>query len=452
VVFAIFAGANVLHLISRRGNYGLRIPESLCVSYSMGVGFISLEMLILHLLKMPLNVPIIAAPWLMVLVFNVLLILVKRPVPSTQVPVFLSWEKRSGSLRLLLFSGISLEVFLAFFRACIKPIESYDAVAIYAIKSKIFFLAGSIPQDFFARLAGRFPHPDYPLNIPLFESFVYLSMGTLNDQLVKIIFPLYFVSVLVMMYFAVRRFASVNYALIFTFLLASIPQFNAYATNAYLDLPLAAYCFISAVFLFDWLKDARKIQSLVISGINAGLAGWTKNEGLMYCAVFIATILAHMLLEPKKELLKYMKGLSINIFIIFLLLSPWLFIRYVFRLINTDIGAITMNPVHIFKQLHKVWPILYEFQKQVLGPKKWNIIWVAVIAAFVLRFRKVFRGELRPVSIMLVFIICGYVYFYLIAPIDINFFLSKTWSRFLVQFLPIAVYWLALILKEDIEI
>ena len=142
-------------------------------------------------------------------------------------------------LDIFLVFGISFEVVYAFFRALVKPIEAYDAVAIYAIKSKIFYLAGAIPEEFFSRIAAIFPHPDYPLNIPLAQTLGYWSMGVLNDQLIKLIFPLFFVGILALLYFAVRRFAGRTYALVFAFLLASVPQFNAYAANAYLEVPLA---------------------------------------------------------------------------------------------------------------------------------------------------------------------------------------------------------------------
>jgi hypothetical protein len=45
----------------------------------------------------------------------------------------------------------------------------------------------------------------------------------------------------------------------------------------------------------------------------------------------------------------------------------------------------------------------------------------------------------------------GYVVFYMISYVDVAFFASKTWARFLLDFLPLAVYLLAVVLKEDIK-
>jgi len=261
----------------------------------------------------------------------------------------------------------------------------------------------------------------------------------LNDQLVKVIYPLYFIAILVLLYCAIRRFASQTYALLFTFILASIPQFNAYAANAYLDLPLAFYCFAAALFLFKWFEDDRKARFLVISAVMAGLAGWTKNEGLLYCSVGILLIL----ISGK------IRGVVLYTVIIALILAPWIYIKKVYGLVNTDVGEIGLNPIGLLKQIGKLGPIFYEFQRQVFGPKKWNIFWIAALAAFILNFRKSVAGMQRYVTIFLALTVSGYILIYLISPIDITFFLKKTWSRFLVQFLPIAVYWLAAVLKED---
>ena len=45
--------------------------------------------------------------------------------------------------------------------------------------------------------------------------------------------------------------------------------------------------------------------------------------------------------------------------------------------------------------------------------------------------------------------LCGYVAFYMISYVDVVFFASKTWARFMLDFLPLAVYLLAVLLKED---
>ena len=447
IIFFTFIGTNVLYLILP-GWEGISCLEGISISFGLGIGCVTLEMLFLHIFNMRFDILLIVFPWIILIGANA--VLFSRG--KNKVELFTPETKRFGLLDALLSFGIVFEVFYAFFRALMKPIESYDAIAIYAIKSKIFFLARSIPHDFFAGLVNSFPHPDYPLNIPLAQDFTYLCMSNLNDQLVKIIFPIYFVCILTILYFAVRRFASRTYALIFTFILATIPQFNAYAANAYLDLPFAFYTFTGALFLFWWFEDRQKIRFLIISAVMAGLAGWTKNEGMMYCASYIFLAILFLIFNLRKITWKDIVRVFFYIMIIAGMLAPWFYIKSSAHLFNTDVGKMDAGFLSLGKDIYKLKPIFYEFQKQLFGPKKWNILWIVLFLSIMFNLKSAFSGVRKYIAIFLVLVVGGYVMIYLISPIDVTFFVKKTWSRFLLHFLPIVVYWMALILKEDVKI
>lgn len=450
IVAATFIGFNVLYLILNRFE-GLYFYEAIFISYGIGLGCISLEMLMFYMVGIKFSVPAIVLPWSFIFAINLF-----RYIKAGGRLVFLKDVSHSPEgnryLNIFLVAGITIETVYAFFRALIKPIESYDAIAIYAIKSKIFFLAGSIPQNYFSTLIQGFPHPDYPLNIPLVESFLYLAMRHLNEELVKIIFPLFFLGILCILYFAIRRFASRTYSLVFTFLLASIPQFNAYAANAYQELPLAFYYLVSAVFLFIWIDDKDNLRALSVSAVMVALAAWTKNEGLLYCVINTILVLGSSVLVHKGASRKSVYASVLYMGIIALIVAPWIWIKHTYGIVNDEINLANLNPVYLVKQLPKLGPIFYELQKQLFGPKKWNILWIVVIAVSIFNFRKLFSGVQKYVSISLVLAFCGYIIFYMISYVDVVFFASKTWSRFLLHFLPLVVLWLAYILKEDIKL
>lgn len=446
IVFFTFIGANVLYLMLP-GWKGISCLEGIAVSFGLGVGCVTLEMLFFHILNIRLDIGIIALPWTILIAANAVLFFRKKN--KTEILRFET--KKFSPLDVLLSLGILFEVSYAFFRALIKPIEAYDAVAIYAIKSKIFFLARAIPHDFFARAVNNFPHPDYPLNIPLAETLMYLFMGNLNDQLVKAMFPLYFTCILMILYFAVRRFASRTYAFLFTFILATIPQFNAYAANAYLDLPFAFYAFTSALFLYWWFVDRKNARFLIVSAVMAGLAGWTKNEGMMFCAAYIALTAVFFVFNLRKLSRKDITSFFLYVVIIAAILAPWLYIKSASHLVNTDVGKIDSKVFSIWKEVYKLKPIFYEFQKQLFGPKKWNILWIVLIFSIIVNVSGAFRGARKYIAIYLALIVSGYIFIYMAAPIDVTFFVKKTWSRFMLHFLPIVIYWLALMLKDDVK-
>lgn len=431
---------------------GLCALETIAISYMLGIGIVTSEMLLFYFLKLPLRPISILAPFGILVLVNAA-IRVFRPARRAPAPPCCEKESgKSGIFGIFLAVGITFEAAYAFFRALIKPIESYDAVAIYAVKSKMLYLTRAINPDFFNSLSTLFPHPDYPLNIPFIETFLYLCMRDLNDQLVKVIFPLFFLAILAVLYCAVRRFATKNYALTFVFILATIPQFNSYAANAYHELPLACYCFASAILLFGWFERPDESWRLVISAILVGLAGWTKNEGLLYCVVNMTVLGAFLAFNFKKVAARRLFHVAAYPLIIVAMLLPWILIKKQYGISNSEIDLANLNPQYLLGQAHKMIPILYEFQKQFFGPKKWNIFWPAALTAIVIFYRRAFSPVGRYIALSIILTVAGYVLFYLISYVDVLYFLGKTWSRFLLHFLPVVVYWLAFTLKDEIKV
>ncbi len=449
LLIIIFIGFNILYLLSPKRNK-LYFLEKIAISYGIGFGFVSLEMLIFHFFKLEFNINEIILPWTILFILSAFVYFKNRKNIIVHEKIEADTKAHRG-LKIFLIAAITFEILYAFFRALVKPLEAYDAIAIYGIKAKIFYLAKSIPYDFFRNLALSFPHADYPLNIPLSETFVYLFLGNLNDQLVKVIFPLYFVATLIILYFGIRRFASQTCALFFTFLLASIPQFSAFATNGYLDLQLGYYYSTSALFLFLWFKSTEDHQFLLISAVMVALAGWTKNEGLMYCLVNIGLISIFYAVDREMPIKKKLFHLFSYISIIAIISLPWLWIKGSVHLANDEVQFANLNISYLSKQYYKIVPIIYEFQKQTFGPKKWNILWLIMIFVLGFKYKDMFKKNQRYISIAMSLTILGYVLSYIISRSEIHYALGATWSRFLLHFLPIVMYWLANIVKEDIE-
>ena len=447
---ATFIGWNILYAVSFK-LHDRSFLERLSISYGLGLGSVSMEMLLFHFFNLKFTIFNIIMPWAPLVVLNIFLYFTYGKTTRARSEAIVN-DAGSVYLKIFLSAGIVLEILYTFFRALIKPIESYDAVAIYGMNMKALYLLRSIPRDFFSGIAQLFPHPDYPLNIPLSETLLCIFMGNLNDQLVKIIFPLYFVAILALLYIAIRGFASRSFALLFTFLLATIPQFSIYATNAYIDLPLSYYYFAGALFLFRWFEDTRRTPFLYLSAVMAALAGWTKNEGLMFSMVSIMLVVIFLLSKGKdrknRELLHAFGYAAVIVFI----LSPWLWLKASAHLVNADLGSFSLNWLNPMTYIHKLWTIFYEFQREVFGPKKWDIFWPVIILAAVFYRKKIFTGNQKYVTALLAMIICGYIFAYLVAQNDVGYLVRTTWNRLMIHFLPIAVYWLAMLLKDDVEI
>jgi 4-amino-4-deoxy-L-arabinose transferase-like glycosyltransferase len=441
---AVLVGWSILRLIAPK-NTGLFSSEKLAVSYGLGLGFISLEMFIFHFFSLKFSLLSILIWWIPFIIVALFIQSRMTRALSQNGPHPAAKRLPLSGLEKFLICCISFEVAYVFFRAFIKPIEAYDAIATYAIRSKIFFLGESMLQDFFYNLSTLFPHPDYPLNIPLSETFVYLFLGNLNDQLVKVIFPLYFISILGILYCAVKRISGRTSALLAVFVLTTVPQFNNFATNAYHDVPFAYYCFAGTLFLLYWLKDMKSYGYLYISAAMTAMTAWTKNEGFVYCLANIILLGTFILMNRRNIKMKdLLSGLS-YIGVILLMLAPWLWVKSAANLVNSDVGTTSLGQLNIFRNVYKIWPIFYEFQRQAFGPKKWNLIWIIFILSAIVYRRRVFTERQRYATISLLLVISGYVFAYLIGRDDIWHMVGTTWSRMAMHFLPFTVYWLALL-------
>ncbi|NQT06836.1 MAG: glycosyltransferase family 39 protein [Candidatus Omnitrophica bacterium] len=418
--------------------------EEKALGYGLGIAILSLSFIDFWFLGLKPTFIYILLPWIVVFI---LLIITKRITLFRTQATRYDAEGPITFLEKFLLFGISVEVIHSFFKALVKPIEAFDSVAMYAIRAKVFFEAGGIPADFFKTITKAFPNSGHPPMIPLAEAWIYTIMGGLNDLLVKIIFPLFFVSLIIIFYFALRGFLNRKAALIFTFILATIPQLNHYASIGYADFALTFYFTAGFIYLFKWMRGKIK-SDLFISAISLAFACWVKLEGwaLFLCCALIFILFIMLEFRKREGFIRLITFLLI----VLILASPWLFIVKSAGLENEvykfeSIGANRF--ISSFTNLDRLPRILYEFQKQFFGPKKWNIVWIIFMALFILNIKTVFRGELKYPTLLLILVIAAYGYSYLLIPLKpgepINWNVGSTLSRLFIHFTPLAVYWIA---------
>ena len=413
--------------------------EKMALSYGLGFGIVTLEMFFFYFLRLRLDICGLLAPWIPV----TFLAFILRPKRARVA-------QGAGALSLFerfLLLGISFEVIFSFFRSLIKPLEAFDSIAMYAVRSKIIYLAGMIPPDFFSRITLNYPNPDHPLLVPLAEVWVYTLLGKFDDLLVKIIFPAYLVSLLIAFFFFLKRLIPRREAFVFTFLLATIPQFNKFATIGYTDFILAYYYSIGTFLLYFWMKG-RDSRLLILSGAFLAFGVLAKNEGIVLCLVSII-ISGLFLFNNLREKGRILRDLSVFILAMALICGPWLALRSTMRLDNEVLRLNEMGLgrfLKIFTRLDRIPVILYEFQKQFFGPKKWNLIWLVFFSLIVLKIKDSFSGETRYLVLSVILILLFYAGVYLLIPTEgsINWYLGSTVSRLFIHFVPVVVFWAAL--------
>ena len=105
---------------------------------------------------------------------------------------------------LLLFL-VLLNVVYAFIGAYFYPLASIDAIGIWLLKAKFFYLSGGFPLEFLKNPVFTYSHPHYPLLLPFVFSVFYFFLGGMRESFIIFIYPLTFIAILVILYKLLRE-------------------------------------------------------------------------------------------------------------------------------------------------------------------------------------------------------------------------------------------------------
>jgi hypothetical protein len=448
VTITSLAGFNIIAVYDRKGDLGGL--ETAGLSYLLGIGAVTIEMFVFGIFGAKFTMPDIVLPWVIFSAINIPLFKTRfiRNRPKSMVPRGLSlFEKIAASLLVFV-------VCYTFFTALMRPVESYDSVAIWSLKAKVIYLAQTLPPDFFKMIGEKFhgAHPDYPLLLPLSEVWFYTFVNSFNDYLVKVLFPLNFLAFLLVFYSFLKRAVSNRlFALIFTFLLASVRQFTNSATDGYADMQMAIYCSLTFLSIYLWTRD-KKDAYFWTAVFSCAISIWTKNEGAVIFLGFITILLIHIAADRQavRRAASYKMAL-VPVIVMGILFAAWLLFKNSMNIRNDVINMqtfATYNPLSIFKRLAA---IIYEYQRQAFGVKYWNLSWIAFIILAILGRKRLFSEEYRYITVPIFLILASYTVVYFITPQDIDWHLRTTASRLMMHVLPLMVFYIALEVKRICE-
>ena len=440
-------GYSVLQSILK-GRGGYSFSEKAALSFGLGMGLVAFEMILFSILGWGFNLAFLVLCWLPFFIYA-LYITVRQAGSDSEDKTGSSAFKGSRVYKIIFFI-MGLQIVSVFLRALSKPLESYDGIINFGIKAKIFLASNAVPLISQAFEGIGRGHMDYPILIPLAETWIYKFIGAYNDQLVKIIFPLVFVAFIVTFYHATRRFYNRRYALLFSFFLCTVPQVANYATIGYADLTFTFFVTMSFISLFRYFTE-EDTSCLILSSLLSGFGFLTKNEGISFAFANLV-IIAIFILRQK------VRGSQIKRFAVYyaiplvIVTAGWVFIKGKLGVENTDIDITALTIKRLGENFSYIPFALNKFQQEVFGPKKWNILWVLVLAGIVLRHRRFreFPGKLIGVFMLVnVFVYFTANMIYLGG--NLYFHINTTLSRFMIHFSGAATFMIAYLFWEDLK-
>ncbi len=208
------------------------------------------------------------------------------------------------------------------------------------------------------------------------------------------------------------------------------------------DVPLAFFILATAILIYLFVVH-KEPGLVVLSGLTAGLAAWTKNEGSVFVlAAAVGLFVAFFRNKPWRVLSLYVIGLALPLGIVLY-----------FKLFLAPPSDVLSNG--LVRSLHQVLDIarhveiLQFFWGQFIGFGSWDIAGVAtaiipVLLIYYLLFRAPINKEHRPAYIagftMLAVQALGYYGIYLITPYDLTWHLSYSVTRIFLQVFPMVSF------------
>lgn len=194
--------------------------------------------------------------------------------------------------------------------ARLMPHGDYDAHAIWNLRARSIYRLGDAWENAFSPLINRNFHMDYPLLIPL---SVVGGWNTLDGEVLRIpavLSMLFLFGAAGVMFSTFTLLRSGSQAALTLITLLATPNLLLFSTFQTADIPLT-YFFLAATSLLILAGSQNDRGLLFLAGLMAGLAAWTKNEGLPFLVIFaVCTIFMFESRQRRAVLSRLLGGLA----------------------------------------------------------------------------------------------------------------------------------------------
>jgi hypothetical protein len=317
-----------------------------------------------------------------------------------------------------------------------EPLGFWDAFAIWNVKARFFFFdAGEHWQRAFSNTIA-WSHTDYPLLLPLNVARLWTYGGTADQGISALLSVVFSMLAIGLVFGAVAQAKGRPMAFLASLALLASPQFMAQSTWQVSDIPTGAFLAGSfALILAAARNTGDRNALLVLAGVAAGAAAWTKNEGVLF-AVAMPVALAVVgpvasLRERLTEVFQFAKGLA-----------PPLALLLVIKLFVTgesdlaaDLGFSSLSRVFEWSRHQMIIASFFKLTVMLAGlPLLGLLLGLSVYSRFASA-----TAESRwqaALALALTLQLAGYYFIYVITERDLAWHLGTSNLRLLIQLWP----------------
>ncbi len=254
---------------------------TLLVGFALSVGALTLLMFWEAVIGIPFNLWAITLPYALLVLIGWVLWrrqpLLPRVAPNSETRSWPFW---------IVVAILAIVSAAIVFNAAYWPFSRDDALGIYGRYGRLMWITGSLVS--FERDDAFYQ--TYPVLVSLTYTYTYLVSGWQNEYLARVLPALMSLACLPAVYLFGRMLGSRLVGWSSAVLLALTPAFGSWASSGYVDLPMAFFYFMSAIFVWRLWQTGHWCDAL-LAGVMMGLAAWTKNAALLGVGLLGVTLL-----------------------------------------------------------------------------------------------------------------------------------------------------------------
>ncbi len=298
------------------------------------------------------------------------------------------------------------------FNAAYWPFHQDDVLGIYGKYGKLMAETGTLVP--FAGFDDAF-YQAYPIQIPLVYTFTFLASGWENEYLARVIPALFSLACLPAVFVLGRMIYNQRAGEMAALLLVLTPTFVRWGSSGYVDLPMAFFYTLAAIFAWRF-QESRHPVDAVLLGIASGLMAWTKNAAL----VGISFIFVWLIFSKTRDKGLQWRRILLTLGVCMLIAAPW-YIR------NWIEAGLIVPPTAWTEQARRT---ITNIAILITEPENFALTgWFIMGAVFIAIFQVIKKQSLPPRSSLLLFLTLPFFgMWWLLVSYD---------PRFLLLFLPL---------------
>jgi hypothetical protein len=294
-------------------------------------------------------------------------------------------------------------------------------------------------------------HPDYPLLQRGFIARCWLLMGNESVWIPIASAFIFTFCTIGLVSSSVSAFTgNKTDGLIAGLILLCTPFYMIMGDSQYADNTVG-YFYLATIVLLTLARRGASIRPnfLIAAGVTAGLAAWSKNEGLLFITCLFASQLTRLFFKNYKELLNELKYLFIGMApVLMLVVYQKLVIAPPNQIISAQ-GAGTMVKLTDPERYSMVWNwFVYQFSsfgKWTIPVNPWWLILLGILIKGGINVKENNYSFISNFT-WLILMLTGFFFVELVTPLGLRYYLATSVHRLFFQLFPsfIFIYFLAI--------